>query len=323
MHLDPTPRAKHRSHLVRQATAKCLQITRHDICDIFEPLARHAQLTTRQLVAFGSRHPITTKARLGELWHLTADQPCHWLHRLNEELPLANHLFIDDMHRLGDQALALLQSSSIVPAEDWVLNSRTGGRSLAPSRLIRLAHDHMASDIMIDIEIGARKAGLPFRNHLHLVAAAPAQTHVMKKPLRIPVRVGGQDTFVEPDGMFSIAGRWYALEADKGTESISSVVIPKILAYREIVADHVVDDHLGIDNLRVLFATTSTRRMKNVMRELQRIAANNRSAMFAFRAEDSFGAFLKTPMPSGRLVHAPWARVGCNDLVLAEAERGT
>jgi len=323
MHLDPTPRTKHRSHLVRQATAKRLQITVRDMCDIFEPLARHAQLTTRQLVAFGSRHPITTKARLGELWHLTAHQPFHWLHRLNEELPLANHLFMDDLHRLGDQALALLQSSSIVPTEDWVLNSRIGGRSLAPSRLIRLAHDHMASDIMIDIEIGARKADLPFRNHLHLLTAAPVQTRVMKKPLRIPVTIGGQDTFVEPDGVFSIASRWYALEADKGTESITSVIVPKILAYREIVADHIVDDHLGIDNLRVLFATTSTRRMKNVMRELQRIAANNRSAMFAFRSEDSFGAYLKTPMPSGRLAHAPWARVGCHDLVLAEAEGGT
>jgi hypothetical protein len=181
----------------------------------------------------------------------------------------------------------------------------------------------MASDIMIDIEIGARNAGLPFRNHLHLLLAAPAQTRVMKKPLKIPVRMSGQDTFVEPDGVFSIASRWYALEADKGTESIASVIVPKILAYREIVADHVVDDHLGIDNLRVLFATTSTQRMRNVMRELQRIAANNRSSMFAFRAEDGFGAFLKTPMPSGRLVHAPWARVGRHDLVLAEAERGT
>ena len=224
------------------------------------------------------------------------------------------------MHRLGDQALALLQSSCIVPAEDWVLNSRIGGRSAAPSRIIRLAHDHMASDIMIDIEIGARKAGLPFRNHLHLIMAAPARTRALKMPLKIPVKVNAQDTFVEPDGVFSIGDRWYALEADKGTESIASVIVPKILAYREIVADHIIDDHLGIDNLRVLFATTSIRRMQNVMRELQRVAANGRSAMFAFRAEDGFGTFLKSPMPNGRLAHAAWARVGCQDLVLAQGK---
>lgn len=125
---------------------------------------------------------------------------------------------------------------------------------------------------------------------------------------------------MEPDGVFSIGDRWYALEADKGTESIASVIVPKILAYREIVADHIIDDHLGIDNLRVLFATTSIRRMQNVMRELQRVAANGRSAMFAFRAEDGFGTFLKSPMPNGRLAHAAWARVGCQDLVLAQGE---
>jgi hypothetical protein len=320
MHLQLAQKTKRRSHLVRRAVARRVEITGADVRDIFEPLARHAQLTTRQLIAFGMRHPITTKARLGELWHMTERQPSHWLHRLNEELPLANHLFVEDMHRLGDQGLALLQSSSIISAEDWVLNSRIGGRSLAPSRVIRLAHDQMASDIMIDIEVGARKAGLAFRSHLHLVTGAPSEMRALKKPLKIPVTVQGKDTFVEPDAFFSIADRWYALEADRGTESIASVIVPKILAYREIVADHIIDDRLAIDNLRVLFATTSVRRMQHVMRELQRIAANGRSNMFAFRAEVGFGAFLNNPTPTGRLVHAPWSRVGCDDLVLAQVE---
>jgi Replication-relaxation len=319
MHLHSSRKTKRRSHLVRRTIERCVKVTEADVRDIFEPLARHAQLTTRQLVAFGTRHPITTKARLGELWHMTERQPSHWLHRLNEELPLANHLFVEDMHRLGDQGLALLQSSSIISAEDWVLNSRIGGRSLAPSRVIRLAHDHMASDIMIDIEVGARKAGLAFRNHIHLVTGAPRETRALKKPLKIPVTVQGKDTFVEPDAFFSIAGRWYALEADKGTESIASVIVPKILAYREIVADHIIDDWLAIDNLRVLFATTSVRRMQHVMRELQRITTSGRSNMFAFRAEVGFGAFLKNPTPDGRLVHALWSRVGCDDLILAKA----
>jgi hypothetical protein len=317
MHLEPHLDTKRRSHLIRRTPMKGVQITGNDIRDIFEPLARYAQLTTRQLVAFGSRHPVITKARLGELWHATQDRPSHWLHRLNEDLRLANHLFVDDMHRLGDEALALLQSSSIIPAEDWVLNSRIGGRSLAPSRVMRLVHNHMTSDIMIDIEIGARNAGLPFRNHLPLLMAAPERTRDTKTPLKIPVTIEGRLTLIEPDGIFSIAGQHYALEADRGTESIASVIVPKILAYREIVADHVIDDHLGIDNLRVLFATTSVKRMQNMMRELKRIAANGRSAMFAFRTETRFGEFLRTPPPTGRLAHAPWARVGCDDFVLA------
>jgi hypothetical protein len=68
---------KRRSHLNRRAMAKGVQITDNDIRDIFEPLARHAQLTTRQLVAFGARNPIITKARLGELWHGTEGHRSH------------------------------------------------------------------------------------------------------------------------------------------------------------------------------------------------------------------------------------------------------
>ena len=39
---------KRRSHLDRKAMRKGVQITEKDILDIFEPLSRHAQLSTRQ-----------------------------------------------------------------------------------------------------------------------------------------------------------------------------------------------------------------------------------------------------------------------------------
>ena len=85
-----------------------MRITDNDINDIFEPLARHAQLTTRQLVALGTRHPIMTKSRLGEIWHSTQGERTHWLHRVNEEVRFADHLFLDDMHCLGREGEALL-----------------------------------------------------------------------------------------------------------------------------------------------------------------------------------------------------------------------
>lgn len=296
---------------------KGVQITDNDIRDIFEPLARHAQLTTRQLVAFGTRNPIITKARLGELWHGTEGQRSHWLHRLNEDVLFANHLYVEDMHRIGDEGEALLVARDIIPSEDWVANSRIGGKSTSPSRIIRLAHDHMASDIALDIEIGARAAGASFKSHIDILRAAPETTQSEKKPLKIPVELNGDRTFVEPDALFAIGPRTYALEADKGTESIKAVIVQKILAYREIVAAGIIDDHLGIDNLTVLFATTSAMRMKNIMDELARIARNGKSTMFAFRAEAGFGDFLHTPAPSGRLFTGRWQRVGHDDLILA------
>jgi hypothetical protein len=310
-----------RSHLKRHAFSKGLQITDNDIRDIFLPLTRHAQLTTRQLVAFGARHPVITKARLGELWHASEGATEHWLNRLNEDVYLANHLFVEDMHRLGDGAEFLLQSKGLLPISAWVSNSIIGGKSKTPSRIIRLSHDHMASDIAIDIEIGARGDGALFRNHIDLLLDAPQPTRALKRPLQIPVTLDGRRTVVEPDALFAIGNRNFALEADKGTESISAVIVPKILAYREIVGNCIIDDHLGIDNLTVLFATTNVTRMKNIMGELQKIARKGRSVMFAFRAEKDFAAFLKTPAPTGRLFREPWARVGCDDLVLADCAK--
>ena len=127
-----------------------------------------------------------------------------------------------------------------------------------------------------------------------------------------------QRTFVEPDALFSIDDRVFALEADKGTESITAVIVPKILAYREIVAAGIIDDYLGIDNMRVLFATTSRKRMRYVMDELAKIARNGKSTMFGFHVDEAFDDFLNSPSPTGRLFTAPWERVGHPDLILAD-----
>ena len=216
-------------------------------------------------------------------------------------------LSVEDLHGLGAEAEALLIQKGVIPAEEWVANSRIGGKSATPSKIMRLAHDHMASDIAINIEIGARKACVSFKSHLDILSAAPLSTRLHSKPLRIPVTLNGERTFVEPDALFSIGGRVFALEADKGTESIKSVIVRKILAYREIVAAGIIDDYLGIDNIRVLFATTSLKRMQYVMDELAKIARNGKSTMFGFRVDDAFGDFLRSPMPTGRLFAAPVA----------------
>ena len=230
----------------------------------------------------------------------------------------ANHLTVEDLHQLGEEAQALLIEKHIIPADDWVVSTRIGGKSTAPSKVMRLTHDHMASDIAIDIEIGARKAGVAFKSHIDILSAAPQSTRMQKNPLQIPVTMNGERLSVEPDALFSINGRVFALEADRGTESVKSVIVQKILAYREIVATGVIDAYLGVDNLRVLFATTSRRRMHYVMDELAKIARNGKSTMFGFRADEAFDDFLKSPMPTGRLFTAPWERVGHPDLILAD-----
>jgi len=41
--------------------------------------------------------------------------------------------------------------------------------------------------------------------------------------------------------LFAIDDRYFALEADMGSESIEAIIKPKIRAYREIVASRTID----------------------------------------------------------------------------------
>src|SRR5579863_4971731 len=85
-------------------SGKRTAITDNDIFGIFEPLSRHAQLTTKQIVAFDRRYESKTRNRLTDLYH----EEGHWLERLSENLKFANSLFVDEMYRLGRDAEELL-----------------------------------------------------------------------------------------------------------------------------------------------------------------------------------------------------------------------
>ena len=295
-------------------SGKRTAITDNDIFGIFEPLSRHAQLTTKQIVAFDRRYESKTRNRLTDLYH----EPGEWLERLSEKLKFANALFVDEMYRLGKDAEELLAWRGIVPSDDWVRATRIGGNSVAPSRILRLAHDHMASHVAIDIEIGARAAEhVRFRNHVEIVSASPPRTRTFPNPLCVAVPpIANAPKWIEPDALFAIGDRFFALEADMGTESIEAVIKPKIRAYREIVASGVIDDHFGIDNLRVLFVTTNEKRMRNIMKAAEWFARNGRSAMFGFACRPDLASFTRAPAPDGRMFRDPWRRVGRDDLRL-------
>ena len=290
-------------------SGKRTAITENDILGIFEPLSRHAQLTTKQIVAFDRRYESKTRNRLTDLYH----EPGEWLERLSEKLKFANSLFVDEMYRLGNDADELLRSRGIIPGEDWVAATRIGGNSTAPSRILRLAHDHMASHIALDIEIGARRAEARFRNHIEIIGASPARTQTFPNPLSVAVPpIVDAPRWIEPDALFAIGDHYFALEADMGTESIEAVIKPKIRAYREIVASAAIDRHFGVDHLsfRVLFVTTNEKRLRNMMKAVASIAKNGRSTMFCFACRPDLGQFIRAPAPDGSMFRNPWLRVG-------------
>jgi hypothetical protein len=226
------------------------------------------------------------------------------------------------MYRLGKDAEDLLQWRGIIPAEDWVRATRIGGNSAAPSRILRLAHDHMASEIALDIEIGACAVpGVRYRNHLEIISASPARTQTFPSPLNVAVPpIADAPRWIEPDALFAIDNRYFAIEADTGSESIEGVIKPKIRAYREIVASGMIDDHFGINNLRVLFVTTNEKRMRNMTKAVESIAHNGRSTMFGFACRPDLAGFVRPPAPDGRMFREPWRRVGNDPLRLDEVK---
>jgi len=317
--MESSTKKKHRPRSKSTSNGRQTQITDNDIVGIFEPLSRHAQLTTKQLVAFDRRHASTVRNRLTDLYHAEGE----WLVRLSESLKLANSLTTNELHRLGKDAQKLLLARGIIPSESWVRASRVGGNSNAPSRIFRLAHDHMASHIALDIEIGARATKLHrFRNHIEIITNAPERTRDLPKPLRVLVpTIPGAPRWIEPDVVIGIDNRYFAIEADTGSESIEGVIKPKILAYREIVASGMIDDHFGINNLRVLFVTTNEKRMRNMIAAVASIARDGRSTMFGFACRPDLGQLVGAPAPDGRLFVEPWLRAGKDDMRLDLANK--
>ena len=312
--METSPIRKHRPRSQPTSNGRQTLITDNDIRGIFEPLSHHAQLTTKQLLAFDPRHPSTVRNRLTDLYHMEGE----WLERLSESLKLANSLTIDEMYQLGKDAEGLLLARGIIPSENWVRTSRVGGNSHAPSRIFRLAHDHMASHIALDIEIGARAEKFHrFRNHIEIINNTPERTRTLSKPLRIAVPpIPDTPRWIEPDALIGVDDRYFAIEADIGSESIEGVIKPKIRAYREIVASGMIDDHFGIDNLRVLFVTTNAKRMSNMIAAVASIARDGKSTMFGFACRPDLGQIAGAPAPDGRLYVQPWLRAGRDDLRL-------
>ncbi len=312
--MNPTLTRKNRSRCIPTPSGRRTEITSNDIYGVFEPLSRHAQLTTKQLVAYDRRYATKTRNRLTALFH----EEGQWLGRLGQEVKLANYLAHDEIHRLEADAAQLLITKGVIPNAQWVFHVRIGGHRTTPSRIIRLTHDHMASHIVLDIEIGARDdEAARFINHIEIVQAAPEATRALRNPLRIPgPETAGATKWIEPDALFALGSRYYAVEADMGTESIDPIIRAKILAYREVVASGIIDDHLGIDNLTVLFVTTNETRMRNIMKELRTIAHNGKTPMFAFASRPDLATIMHAPAPIGDMFRTSWERVGYEPLSL-------
>jgi hypothetical protein len=190
------------------------------------------------------------------------------------------------------------------------------------------AHQLLTDLIQASIEIGCRKhPNLRFVSWQEILTyqATPKGTKESKEPFRIPVRIKGTHTRLEPDGKpFAIwyeEGEWrfpvcLVVEADCGTEPLEPLNIFeraniefKLLGYLDILRRKTYAAHFGFPNLLATFVTTSERRMKNIMALLDRLTEGQGSPHILFAAMPHLHQEL-VPMPTDAFFSQPYQRVG-------------
>ena len=226
---------------------------------------------------------------------------------------------IEELYRLGSLAQDLLTVQGSIPNEPWIERAKVGAHKAIPSRVMQLAHDHMAVNDFLDIRMGALVAGKDFKTHIDLVNAAPGAIHETNgNPLRIDFVREGIKRYLIPDAVFGIGSKLYFYEADRASESIKSTIIPKIIDYRYAIEHRLIDKHYGVANpdVYILFNTINQSRMHTVMAQLSEIT--RRAPRFGFRTDTTYGSFMRLQPFNGDLYYAEWQRVGCEPFKLSE-----
>ena len=298
---------KHRPRSQPTPSGRHTTITDNDIFGIFEPLSRHAQLTTKQIVAFDRRYASNTRNRLTDLYH-ERGRVAGAIERERSNSPTR----FSSTKCIASAKTPRTCSKRAGSFPRKIGCERRASAATAPrprasfaSRTITWRHRSRSTSR----SARARRSTVRFRNHIEIIKDAPERTQSFPNPLRVLVPpIPDAPKWIEPDALFAIDDRYFAIEADTGSESIEAVIKPKIRAYREIVASGMIDDHFGIDNLRVLFVTTNEKRMRNMMTAVASIARNGRSTMFGFACRPDLGQLAGAPAPDGRMFHERWAQ---------------
>lgn len=138
-----------------------------------------------------------------------------------------------------------------------------------------------------------------------------------------------------PDALFGLeyelgggnGYRFFALEADRGTEPISTnrfdrkSYLRTLLQYQEFVGRGHYKKHFGMKApMLVLHATISESRQVNMLKLTSDSAQNGRNSYHCFTSLQGFGAILRPPKAPLDLLTRPWLRAGYAPLILAEAK---
>ena len=309
-----------RDPIIDEGRALVAYPTERDI-EIFKLLARYRYLPSDYIHAFVDGNAKALTRRL----NLLSRKPNVYLARppQQRESASANHRPL--IYELDERAIRLLREHGVaLPQKSYHRN---------------FAHELMVAQITASIELGAKE-----RSHVRLISwpeilgsgNTPRATRESSSPASIPVQFsmrGEQQTVnltadAQPFGLERVINstRSYlffpGIEADCGTEPLDasdadrSSIAKKFAAYTAIAEQGIYRSHFGFPNFFVPIITSSTARMRSMMRLLEKMTDRCGSKMFLFKMFPTFTSFDMAPKAGGHMLSEPWHRVGHSPLLL-------
>ncbi len=283
----------------RAATPRAIQLTSRDL-EMLRHIERHRFLSSAQLIDLDGGNASNVLARLRGLFdHGYVDRPAAQLNHLaiTGPMPMVYGLAprgAATLRELGDQ----------ISRVDWTeKNKRAGG--------IFIQHTLAVADFMTGLELACRRTGSKAHSGVgvgnaeiireaEILAAAPHETRTAREPLRwIVERVtrGKRERLsVVPDALVGLrfevgADRFdtfLIFELDRGTIPIERTsgdhrsIRRKLETYYEGWRAQRHAEQFGIENVRVLFLTSSPARVEHMLAAVNDITGGNGSGFLLF-----------------------------------------
>jgi hypothetical protein len=258
---------------------------------IISAVANYRFLTSAQIAALDGGSRVQVLRRLKALWaHGFLDRPRYqhaYLAAWSDEgnRPLA--------YGLGTRGAKLLKEHGLAVSDklDWrAKNARATAQFLA--------HTLETASAMLRFAASAEAAGLRLIQQDELLPFMPEKTRTLQNPFRIRLTIslsGKPKPFaigVCPDRIFSIAHgetrRNYALELDRGTESINAKSLNKssyrrkVLGYFQLWKTGLHTAQWAMKSFRVLVIAPSEKRIANMMAVQQDVTGGAASGLFLY-----------------------------------------
>ena len=287
-----------------RSTGKRICLTERDLL-IFSALERHGVLPATYLYEFGKSAAGNLKGhqqRMTDLYH--EDNTAYggkYLNRPHQQWASPHARYQPISYDLSAHGVKALRDNGI-PSQSLVQPSGA------------FMHRAMTACITASIDLACQSANLRFIAQGEILRRA--NLGITKNPLAIPTRPGT----IIPDQLFGIdyggAYRFFAMEADRSTESLASQkhqarsFETKLLAYADILEQETFKSAWGIPLLYIVIVTTSERHMEYMLRMVERITNPKIASRFLFKSEPIFGKYWIVPPVLTRMTAVPWHRAG-------------